>query len=330
MSPLLSVIVPCFNYARYLPDCVNSLLGQRGIDDFELILIDDASSDETAAIMRSYTDPRIRTYFHEKNAGHVRTMTEGLLAARGELVARIDPDDRVRPDFFSQIVDTFRRFPDVGLVYGDVSLIDSRGNITLERADAVHGGRDFKGHELIALMKQNFICAPTVFARRQAWLDALPVPDHLAFNDWYFTLMIARRWEFYYIDRVLAEYRVHDSNHHTKIAKDKSEERSVFWLLDYIYSGTEPDAVLERAKQAARGSVYAAQYVTQGDKYFGFGLYADARRCYLSGIRARATEALTPGVCRRLLATYIGRKAYESMKGMLRGSAPVPTVGADR
>jgi len=142
--------------------------------------------------------------------------------------------------------------------------------------------------------------------------------------------MIARRWEFYYIDRVLAEYRVHDSNHHTKIAKDKSEERSVFWLLDRIYSEPEADAGLERAKRAARGAVYATQYITQGDKYFGFGLYADARRCYLNAIRAKASQALTPGVGRRLLATYLGRRAYESMKAMLRGTAAAPTVGVDR
>lgn len=320
-APLVSFVVPCFNYARYLPDCVQSILGQQGTDAFEILLIDDCSTDNTADVMRSFTDPRVRTMFNAVNLGHARTVTEGLRASRGRFVARIDPDDRYRPGFLSSTLEKFDRFPSVGAVYGDVSLIDHDGRTTFERADTVHHG-DFCGNELVALMERNFICAPSLIARREAWIAALPVPEHLSFNDWYFTLMMARRWDFYYIDRALADYRVHATNHHTRIARDRSEETSIWWLLDRLYAETERDAALEAAKRAKRASIYAAHYVTTGNKYFGFGMYADARRCYLAALKLRPTEGLDAGVARRLAATFMGERVYEALKGVARRVRP--------
>src|SRR5437867_11613644 len=98
-APLVSFIVPCFNYGRYLSDCVRSILGQEGNFDFEALLIDDASTDDTAEVIRSFSDPRIRVISHSSNMGHISTINEGLREARGAFIARIDPDDRYRPYF---------------------------------------------------------------------------------------------------------------------------------------------------------------------------------------------------------------------------------------
>jgi glycosyltransferase involved in cell wall biosynthesis len=317
-TPLVSIIVPCFNYGRYLPDCVGSILSQQDFADFEVLLIDDASTDDTVDVMRSIGDPRVRLMFNDTNLGHVGTITRGLHAALGQFVARIDPDDRYRSDFLAATLDKFERHPEVGLVYGDVSQIDDSGRVTQERSDGVHDGHDFKGNELVALLKRNFICAPSVIARRQLWIDALPVPAHLAFNDWYFTLIMARRCDFYYIDRVIADYRVHSANHHTKVSRDKSEEASVMWLLDKFFEETEPLPGIETAKRAARATIYAAHYLDIGDKYFGFGMYADARRCYLAALRLGPADALTAGIARRFLGTVMGERLYELVKGLAR------------
>lgn len=327
-SPLISFIVPCYNYARFLPDCLNSILGQEGNFDFEVIVIDDASTDDTAEVIRKFTgDPRIRVITHATNLGHAGTINEGLMKARGEYIARIDPDDRYCPDFLSHVMEKFYAFPGVGLVYGDVAIIDDGGRIMAERCDRVHGGRDFKGNELVRLLERNFICAPSVIARRAAWLKAWPAPDGLAFNDWYFTLMMAREHEFYYIDKVLADYRVHNSNHHSNIVLNKIEEPSIFWLLDGIFSEQEKTSELEREKQHARRRIYGAQYLNIADKYFGCGYDMDARRCYLMALRYQPTSRLNASLLRRLIATYIGRKAYESLKLSIKiVSAPLARV----
>src|SRR5262249_35861797 len=245
------------------------IFSQEGDFDFEVVIIDDASTDNTSEVIRAYTDPRIRVISHPVNLGHAKTINEGLREARGEFIARIDPDDRYRPHFLSAVMEKFHSFPEVGMVYGDVALINDAGAITAELCDREHGGRDFKGDELTPLMEKNFICAPSVIARREAWLNAAPAPEWLALHHWYFPLMMAREYEFYYINRALADYRVHDSNHHHKIILKKSEEPSIFWLLDRIFSEAEKSPELEDKKRRARRRIYGAQYLDMANKYFG-------------------------------------------------------------
>jgi hypothetical protein len=104
------------------------------------------------------------------------------------------------------------------------------------------------------------------------------------------------------------------TNLHSAIARDGREERSVRWVLDQIYARPEKVAALEQAKQNARGRIYARQLIDAAEKYFWFGNYADARRCYLNALREDASQVMKPAVLRHFLATMIGQKPYESVK----------------
>jgi hypothetical protein len=233
-------------------------------------------------------------------------------------VARIDSDDRYRPDFLARTVPILEREARVGLVYGDAAIINDAGELTAPCTDTQHGGRDYQGNEFVALLEKNFICAPTIIARRQAWLDALPIPAGLSFHDWWFTTQIARRRDFHYCSAVLADYRVHQSNYHTMIARNKTEEASIFRLLDELYGEREQDAALEAAKQAARSRVYGAHYLTLALKYFGAGMEADARRCYLAAVRRRPAYLSDAAVVRQLVATFMGIGNYQRIKKAVR------------
>ncbi len=318
LMPLVSFVVPCYNYGRYLAECLASIVGQQDETNFEIIAINDASTDDTAEILNSLGSPRLHVVHHETNRGHVATVNEGVALARGAFIARIDPDDRYRPDFLATLLPSFEQFPEVGLVYGDAAVIDERGITSAPSSDRVHHGRDFKGNELIPLLGENYICAPTAIGRRDLWLEALPIPEGLAFNDWYFNLMFARRSEFYYMNRVVADYRVHSTNHHSQIIRNRTEEPSIFSLLDKVFMEQETSADLEDAKQRVRSRVYARHYLTLADKYFGMRMDEDARRCYLRAIRHDASHALKAGVQRRLLETLIGRQPYDAAKSAIK------------
>jgi hypothetical protein len=317
-SPRVSFVVPCYNYGRYLPDCLASILGQQGEQDFEVIAIDDGSTDNSIEVLESVKDSRVRVVVHPKNLGHVATVNEGFCLARGRYIARIDPDDRYRSSFLTITLPLLEAHPEVGLVYGDAAIIDDQGRVTLETSDCVHGGRDFKGNLFLHLLEVNSICAPTAIARREVWLKALPVPEGLAFNDWYFNIMMARHCEFYFVARVLADYRVHASNHHTKVVRDKTEEPSIFFLLEQIFGERESSEELQLAKSTARHRIYARHYLTLADKYFGMGMNADARRCYSAALRHRPSYALNAGLQRRLAATIVGRNVYEAGKNLVK------------
>jgi glycosyltransferase involved in cell wall biosynthesis len=324
VNPVASIVIPSYNYARYLRECLDSALGQRVDADFEVIVVDDASTDDSLAIIDSYRDTRLRVVRHERNAGHVATINEGFALARGEYIARIDSDDRYHPDFLAEALRIFRRHEDVGLVYGDVRLIDGQGIVQRDSALDVHGGRDYKGSELVALLERNFIPAPTVIARRAAWREALPIPQGLGFSDWYLTLRIARRYDFYYVARPLADYRVHGSGLHETMTRDGSEEATIRRVLAEMFS----EDLFGAARERVRRRVYAAQCRTLADKYFWFGMDADARRCYLEAVRNRPGLALEPGLARRLLATVVGRRAYEAAKDAVARRLPAGLCGA--
>ena len=139
VDPLVSFVVPCYNYARFLPDCLNGIFGQEGGYDFEIVAVDDASTDNTLEVLDQFRDPRLRVLKHEGNQGHVKTVNEGLADARGEFVARIDPDDRYRPAFLRTLLPKFAQYPEVGFVYGDAALMGPSGDITLQTTDKAHG-----------------------------------------------------------------------------------------------------------------------------------------------------------------------------------------------
>src|SRR5262249_13344415 len=139
------------------------------------------------------------------------------------------------------------------------------------------GGKPFSGPALLQILEKNYICAPTAIARREAWQKHIPIWEGLAFNDWYFNVMIARDYEFAYVPEVVGDYRVHQANHHSRIVLDKTEEPSLMRVLDWVFSHAEADPVMEQRKQRAKRRIYAAHYLDQAEKYFGVRYTTDAR-----------------------------------------------------
>ncbi len=112
--PLVSVVLPVYNGARYLKEAIDSVLAQS-FCDFELIIIDDGSEDESAAIVRAYADDRIR-FFQQPNKGLAATLNRGISLAAGEFIARQDQDDVCFPERFRRQVEYLKDHPEVGMV----------------------------------------------------------------------------------------------------------------------------------------------------------------------------------------------------------------------
>jgi len=316
-------VVSTYNQARYLRDCVNSILNQTATADFEIVIVDDASTDGTDKIIHSFTDTRIRYMRHDTNMGIVATYNDGFATAKGKYIARIDADDRYRPHFLSAVLQVFGKYPDVGLVYGDAALINEWGEIMQDpweatRSRQVHGGKDCKSNEFLALIEENFVPAPTVIARREAWEHALPIPAwvHRQFPavDWYINLRMARKHDFYYIARTLADYRLHSQNWHRKVTPDRSFETTVLRILDQIF--IEEDRAEE--KRRIRRRVYATAYLNFADRYFGSQMDVDFRRCYLKALSYRPDYIFKPEQLRKIIAIYLGRDIYQACKKLYR------------
>lgn len=117
--PRVSVVVPCFNYGRFLPQTVGSLVTQAGVD-VEVIIVDDASTDDSLVVARELAarHPGVHVVTNPRNAGQVESFNRGWERSTGELVVRLDADDLLPPGALARAAAVLEQHPEVGLVYG--------------------------------------------------------------------------------------------------------------------------------------------------------------------------------------------------------------------
>lgn len=117
--PRITVVIPCYNYGHFLAECLASVL-DPGQVDVDVVIVDDASPDGSAAVARELAreDPRIRVIEHRTNKGHIATYNEGLAAAEGEYVMLLSADDLLAPGALARSAALLQAHPEVGLVYG--------------------------------------------------------------------------------------------------------------------------------------------------------------------------------------------------------------------
>jgi glycosyltransferase involved in cell wall biosynthesis len=122
---LLTVVLPNFNHANYLPRAIDAIIGQSRPAD-ELIIIDDASTDGSREVISLYQSryPRLTALYNAKNIGALRTLQRGLEAARGRYVYLAAADDEILPGFFERALRILESTPDVGLFCGETILVD--------------------------------------------------------------------------------------------------------------------------------------------------------------------------------------------------------------
>ncbi len=211
-GPLVSVIVPSFNHARYLRECVDSVLAQDHAP-LELIVVDDGSTDGSLDILRDYGG-RI-ALLQQRRGRQARARNLGLQAARGEFVAFLDSDDRYLPGRITSALRAFAADSTADLVWGDYRLIDADGCV-LDEVRWQAADRDFR-RELIA---GNPICNATVTVRRRV-LDTIGgfderVPRVCDGAAWY--QIAARGHRFVHLDRLVLDYRQHGGNDSRRFA----------------------------------------------------------------------------------------------------------------
>jgi glycosyltransferase involved in cell wall biosynthesis len=121
----IDVVIPCYNYGRYLRNCVRSVLDQEGVS-VRVLIIDDCSPDNTPEIGRELAaeDSRVEYRRHEKNLRHIATYNEGFHWARGDATLLLSADDLVTPGAFARATSVFEQHSDVALVYGKQIVFD--------------------------------------------------------------------------------------------------------------------------------------------------------------------------------------------------------------
>lgn len=209
----VSIVMPCYNHARYLKESIEGILGQS-YENFEFIIIEDCSTDNSVEIIKSYAnlDNRIFAIFHDVNKGAGKSRNDGIDISAGQFIAFCDSDDIWEKDKLKVQISYFRRFPEHGFIHSDSIIIDEKSVPTGRLFSSTYQkGKRLSGDLFCELCIGNFINTQTAIMRRVC-LDDGGLFEEGYLEDWIYWVKIAKKHSFLYINEPLARYRVHNES----------------------------------------------------------------------------------------------------------------------
>lgn len=214
--PKVSVIIPSYNYGHFLTQTVNSVLAQT-YTDFEVIVVDDGSTDDTRQRMQPYVDKGKLTYIYQANKGLPGARNTGIRASAGAIIAFVDSDDIWTPDKLEKQIPKFEN-PNVGLVYGNTRKFY---DAMVTRRTSFEGIAPARGRVTQELLRRTFVPMPTVCMRREVFdrIGLFDEPIQSPGEDIDMWLRMSLEYDFEYVDDVVAFYRVHATSVSANAAK---------------------------------------------------------------------------------------------------------------
>lgn len=212
--PKVSVLIPSYNHSKYIAQTIQSVLDQT-YKDFEIIIIDDASSDNSLEIIQRFTDSRIRLYHSETNQGISATLNKLIEEAQGEYLATLASDDAFLPKKLEKQVAFLDGHPDIGAVFSYAEIINEDDKpLTKHSYSKVFNQANRTRHEWLRrfFYQGNCLCAPSVLIRKECHDKVgLYDPRYRQMQDFEFWIRLCMQYEIYVMPEELIQYRVRDS-----------------------------------------------------------------------------------------------------------------------
>lgn len=271
-----SVVMPNYNYGRYISHAIESVLAQT-VKDLELIIVDDCSSDNSRDVIERYSmeDRRVRVLFHDENQGISRSYNDGIEAAEGVFIAFLSSDDVWFKDKLSKQLEVLRNDSDL-VIWSDANIIDGNGRESARKRYTEYFGAKNKmksGNIFLELLRGNYINYCGLVLKRHNIREIKLDEDLPVLEDYKFVVDLASRYEFFFLDEALGSYRAHGKN---AITRDYTVlDRSIIRCNRYFlgqYSARIPDSI----KSCIMTSIGAA--------YSRLGENAKARQFIFNGI----------------------------------------------
>ncbi len=306
-NPMVSILMPVYNGRDYLRPAIDSLLNQT-FRDFEIVLVNDGSTDDSQEIIDSYNDPRIIT-LKQKNQGVARSLNNGLKVARGKYIRRHDADDISTPDSIGMQVDFLENHPDYVMVCTQTAFMTSNGKIAMDyRLPQI---KYFGGKSSRDLVLDDFKpdrAAPavhgTAFYRRQEVLDiGCYRPEFIVSEDNDLWMRLLEKYKIAILNNCTYFIRIHGQSatnihvnkiqHFRNLLQEFSKQRKETGT-DPIMRGetVPPPPPAEKPAETAHVKYPKGKYLREDLQYM-YGLVLNAKDCKL--IRKYGGEMLRDG-----------------------------------
>ena len=283
--PKVSVIIPCYNYGRYLARAVDSVLSQT-FSDFELLVVDDASTDDTALVAQGYADRKLlRLIRRKQNKGLSAARNLGMENATGEYLVFLDADDTIAPEKLARQVEFLDKHTAAALVYSDVEYVDEAKHATRYFPGVLaRYGKLPQGDVFEELLSGNFMTVNSVMVRASCVAAAGLFDENLrAMEDWDMWLRICMSGGAGYIDSVLASVFVHKNSMSADTVTMRLAQLSILLKLEKSCRAVSLDVL---AKQTSLAKRYLADaYNKRGLAAYEAGDFSGAAHSFAQSIR---------------------------------------------
>ena len=291
----VSVIIPAFNHASFLPEAVRSVLAQS-LSPLEVIVVDDGSTDDTAEVLRPY-EGRVRV-LRQPNRGVAAARNTGAAAASGQMLAFLDADDSWLPSKLERQVARAEAEPGLGLIHCGVVEVDDQGRTRVSCLDGMEG---LVSREMLLFRRRVIlgggsaaVVPRSVFQRVGGFDERLSTSA-----DWDLYYRIARRYRVGFVSEILVRYRVHAGNMHWNV---HAMARDMLAAYASAFSEADPDLqALSRSAYGRLHSMLAGSFFRAGE-YRQFALHAMASLAtrpgevgYFAGYPVRALRRCLSG-----------------------------------
>jgi len=288
--PTVSVIIPTYNRAHLVGRAIQSVLEQT-YQDFELIVVDDGSTDNTKEVVKGFNDKRIKYILHEKNKGATAARNTGIKAARGEYIAFQDSDDEWLPVKLEKQMKVFEAAsPEVGVVYTGFWRIESNKKIYIPSEKVARK----EGNIHAELLRGNFVDTPTAVVKKDCFAKVGIFDERLPrLQDWELFIRISKDYHFKCVDEplLISYYQPHS------ISADQSALiRALKLILEKHFEDFKKDK-----------RVLASFFANSGDLLCSGGEFRQGRSYLIKAVKAYPLNIKYLGAA---LASLLGQRVY--------------------
>lgn len=289
----VGVVIPAYNAGQFLVEAVESVRAQTFLN-WECIIVDDGSTDDTPRYLTSCQDPRIH-YVRQENRGERQARLRGFSLTRAPKIVFLDADDRLFSDALARFMDFLDQHPSIGVAYGERMLIDSEGHPLGWRGSACLNKHP-EGDVLESILRRPFLSTPSQACLRR---EAVPPGQWLKgrgrSGDWLLLAGAASHWRFAYMGKSpLVEYRIHGGSMLRSLASDPQgavEIDEYEEVLDNLFSFPGLEARLGAKKLSQlRHAASASCLAIKGQEFLRFRQYCSARRYFCAALKAGSRD----------------------------------------
>jgi glycosyltransferase involved in cell wall biosynthesis len=326
--PLFSVVVPTYNYGRFLSQCIDSVLAQD-CGDWELIITDDQSADDTSAVIARYSDPRIHYIRNERRLGMYPNFRRAIEMSRGTLIKPLPADDYLLPGSLSSFAQLFAERPAVVFASAGAEICDWEGHV-IDRRHVPGAGSQLDTHGVATMIAEAgcFFGGNSTFAfRRAAYETVGGYPEGVRYSgDFALGASLSRIGDYFSVPQILIGGRLHGVQSGVRDTRGTVhiEDRFAVYRLMYAPHPSLPDAdVLHRRAQTRETAMYAALALkaafTPGRREWARAVrHVLARESDVAATRALLTRA--PALIRHFVKAR--RSSAQRQRAARRTSAP--------